>query len=246
VELKFRLDAPDRFIEASVELPREPLRPVELLPVLLSLADAVVGMSESRAIESGETISCRAGCGACCRQLVPISEPEALHLAALVDAMPEPRRSQIRERFQDARRRTASVLEPLHAPEADPIAELGKAAWPYFALAIACPFLERESCGIHEQRPAICREYLVVSPPAHCAQLDAEQVRRVPVPVTVSSALLHFSDGRGTEQPRALPLIEALDWAAARPPNSEPSLPAPELFQNFMKQLTEPRPSGSG
>ena len=246
VELQFRLDAPDRSIEASVHLPRESMRPVELLPVLSSLADAVVAMSESRATESGETISCREGCAACCRQLVPVSEPEALHLAALVREMPEPQRSQVSERFREARRRAATVLEPLHSSEADPIAELGKAAWPYFALAIACPFLEQERCSIHENRPSVCREYLVVSPPEHCAELDAERVRRLPVPVTVSSALMHFADGRGTKEPRALPLIDSLDWAADCHSETHPRIPAPELFQNFMKELTQPRSSGSG
>jgi Fe-S-cluster containining protein len=216
-------------MQASVQLPREPLRPVDLLPVLLSLADAVVSMSESRAKECGETISCREGCGACCRQLVPVSEIEALHLTALVDAMPEPRQSEVRARFREARRQAAPVLE---STDVDP-AKLAAASWPYFALGIACPFLEDERCSIHEQRPSICREYLVVSPPEHCAQLDANQVRRVTIPVPVSTALMHFSDGRGTAEPRVLPLIDALEFTAP----SQSEILAPELFQNFMKQL---------
>ncbi len=110
---------------------------------------------------------------------------------------------------------------------------MAEASWPYFALAIACPFLEDERCSIHEHRPSICREYLVVSPPMHCASLDAEHVRRVTIPVPVSSALMHFSDGRGTEEPRVLPLIDALEFPAP----SQSEIPAPELFQNFMKQL---------
>ncbi|HEY4360147.1 MAG TPA: YkgJ family cysteine cluster protein [Bryobacteraceae bacterium] len=229
IEIKFRLDGPDRSLDASVQLPREPLRPVELLPVLLSLSEAVVSIAEARVAESGETISCRAGCGACCRQLVPISEPEALHLSALVAAMPEPRQSEVRERFREARLRAAPVLE-------SPILEsmdMAAAAWPYFALGIACPFLENESCGIHQQRPSICREYLVVSAPEHCAKMDAENVRRVTVPAPVSTALMHFSDGRGTEKPRAMPLIHALEFTD----DAQPQIPGPELFQNFLKQL---------
>ncbi|HEX5430886.1 MAG TPA: hypothetical protein VFW83_02890, partial [Bryobacteraceae bacterium] len=77
-DLKFRIDAPDRSIDASARLPDEPLQPFELIPILYGLTDAVVSMSESRTVENGKSISCRAGCGACCRQLVPVSEPEAL------------------------------------------------------------------------------------------------------------------------------------------------------------------------
>jgi Fe-S-cluster containining protein len=238
VELKFRLDAPDRFIEASVNLPREPLRPVELLPLLLPLASAVTGMSESRTTENGETVSCRAGCGACCRQLVPVSELEALHLAALVEAMPEPQRSTVKERFRVAGERSALVLEKFRTLKAaEAVEEIGKASEAYFWLGIPCPFLEQESCSIHEQRPSICREYLVVSPPEHCTRLDAERIKRIPVPVAVSSALMNFSDGRGTDEPRVLPLIDSLDHAAQCPEDSQPRIPAPEMFQNFMKQF---------
>ena len=210
VDFKFRLDAADRSIEASVHLPDEPLHPVEILPVVLSLTDAVVAMSESRTTENGEAISCRAGCGACCRQLVPVSELEALHLAQLVAAMPRERRDRVAERFRQACERAAPVLERLHAATGDAaVAEMGEAASPYFALGIPCPFLEQESCSIHPQRPSICREYLVTSHPEHCGRLDPVRVKRVPVPVTISSALIYFSDGRGTAEPRVLFWIDA-------------------------------------
>jgi Fe-S-cluster containining protein len=232
VKVDFRLEAPGRSIEASVNLPREALRPVELLPVLLPMAGAVAGMSESRVVDQGETIACRAGCGACCRQLVPISEIEALHLASLVEAMPEDRRSRVKERFRDARSRASVVLSGVSGEE------IGKASWDYFKLGIACPFLENESCSIHARRPAICREYLVVSDPRHCAELDSEHVRRVPVPMPVSSALMRFSDGRGEGARRPLPLIDALEFAAGCSEQLQPRIPAPELFQNFMRCLT--------
>src|SRR5579862_7857953 len=239
VEVKFRLAAPDRSIEATIRLPREHVRPRDLVPVILDVADAVAVMSESRVVEVGEVISCREGCGACCRQLIPVSEPEALHLASLVDAMPEPRRSQVVERFHNARRQSAEVLDAVHSASGEAMGvEMTKAGEPYFRLGIPCPFLEQESCGIHSQRPSICREYLVTSPPEHCASLDPDRIKRVPLPVTVSSALMYFGDGRGTEDARVRPLIEALDWAAELSGQPEPRLPAPEMFRNFLRQFT--------
>lgn len=247
VELKFQVAAADRSIEAAVQLPDEPVRPAELLPVVLALTDAVVGMSESRVTENGEAISCRAGCGACCRQLVPVSEPEALHLAGVVGAMGEERRARVAERFRQARDKAGPVLEGLHASSGDAaVAEMGKAAGPYFALGIPCPFLEQESCSIHAQRPAICREYLVTSPAEHCARMDPERVKRVTVPVTVSSTLMYFSDGRGTEDPRVMPLIDALDFAARLGEQAEAVIPAPEMFRNFMKQFLGEERKGAG
>jgi Fe-S-cluster containining protein len=234
--LEFRLEAPDRSIDAKVRLPAEPVRASELLSVILPLAGAVARMSESRAIEQGHTISCREGCGACCRQLVPVSEPEARHLASLVAAMPPDRREQVTERFREARERAAAVLEGIRGLAGEALVEeIGKAAYPYFALGIPCPFLEQESCSIHAQRPAVCREYLVTSQPVHCETMNAEKVQRVAVPVPVSSALLYFSDGRGTAEPRVMPLIDALEFSERAA--AESLAPAPEMFRNFIARL---------
>lgn len=219
------------------------MRPVDLLPVVFSLADAVVALSESWAVENGKTVSCRAGCGACCRQLVPVSEVEALHLAEVVAAMPEDRRERVTERFRDACARAEPVLESLHAVSGEAaVAAMGEAVAPYFALGIACPFLEEESCSIHADRPAVCREYLVTSSPEHCARMDSAQVKRVPVPATTSSTLLYFSDGRGTPEPRFMPLIEALDWAAKQKEKKQARIPAAELMQNFMRRFSSGEP----
>src|SRR5580704_8020412 len=67
-----------------------------LLPVFQGLTNEVARRGAAKAVADGEKISCRAGCGACCRQAVPVAEAEARMLAALVAAMPEPRRSEIR------------------------------------------------------------------------------------------------------------------------------------------------------
>ena len=47
----------------------------------------------------------------------------------------------------------------------------------YWALKIACPFLENESCSIYKDRPIACREYLVVTDPKHCAEARPENVK---------------------------------------------------------------------
>jgi|HubBroStandDraft_6_1064221.scaffolds.fasta_scaffold650413_2 Fe-S-cluster containining protein len=215
------------------------MRPRELLPILLSLTDAVVAMSESWAADNGKTISCRAGCAACCRQLVPVSELEALHLAHLVEAMPLDRRERVMQRFHRAREQAAPALRRFHAASGAAAAEeIGNAADPYFALGIPCPFLEQERCSIHPDRPTACREYLVTSPPEHCVGLDLAEVKRVPVPSTVSSALFCFSPGSKTADPKVMPLIESLSWATAHKNDPEPLIPARELFRDFIRQIS--------
>jgi len=196
-------------------------------------------MSESWAAENGKAISCRAGCGACCRQLVPVSELEALHLAHVVEAMPADRRERVIQRFHQARERAEPSLRQFHAAIGGAaVEEIGKAADPYFALGIPCPFLEQERCSIHPDRPSVCREYLVTSSPEHCARMDGAEVKRVPVPSTVSSALFRFSPGSETAEPKIMPLIESLNWAAAHQDDPEPLIPAGELFRDFIRQIS--------
>src|SRR5437868_3270035 len=101
--------------KGTVSLPVVPTRPRDLVPLALALADAAAEDAGRHVTAAGKTISCKKGCGACCRWLVHVSESEAYYLQELVEGMPEPRRSQVRERFAEARRRLqeAGFLETL-------------------------------------------------------------------------------------------------------------------------------------
>src|SRR5262245_37973510 len=78
----------------------------EVLPLLRGVDDQVIGLMVRRAEADGQTISCRKGCSTCCRaQPVPVTPPEAHALLRLVESLPEPRRSEVRERFADRVRR---------------------------------------------------------------------------------------------------------------------------------------------
>ena len=61
-----------------VSVPEDKVRAAEVMPALQGLVNAVVD-----AAEAGQTISCRKGCGACCRQLVPISRTEGEYEGSL-------------------------------------------------------------------------------------------------------------------------------------------------------------------
>jgi hypothetical protein len=89
-------------IGTALSVPAGRTVPADLLPASRALSGALVGAAVERSIGEGKTISCRAGCGACCRQIVPITRTEAHALANLVAAMPETRRQTIMARFDNA------------------------------------------------------------------------------------------------------------------------------------------------
>jgi Fe-S-cluster containining protein len=161
-----------RRLHFHLTVPAAPTRPVELLPLFQSLTDMFVGAAVADAEAGGATISCRKGCGACCRQLVPVSEIEIESIRRLVEALPEPRRSEVIGRFERALQRLgdAGLLESLRMPERVSRERVLGLGTTYFRQGIACPFLEDESCSIHSDRPLACREYLVTSPAANCRQ----------------------------------------------------------------------------
>ena len=95
--------------EMHLTIPASPVKPQRMLPVFQKITNEIVARGIQRVEGAGKTISCKAGCGSCCRQPLLISEAEAFNLAALVDSMPEDRQAIIRRRFADGREHFASL-----------------------------------------------------------------------------------------------------------------------------------------
>lgn len=227
-------------VRVQVTAPTGLTAPAALLPQFESVTDAVVAAGVKAVEAENRRISCKKGCGACCRQLVPISGVEARKLRTLVNEMPERRRAEILARFDSAKLRLgkAGVLDKLLAPESIKGTAVRRLGLDYFFVGVACPFLDDESCSIHKDRPLACREYLVTSPAEHCANPAPEKIQRVKLPVQVSKAVRRLTeDGDGASW---VPLILALDWADAHPPKA-PRRTGIEWVELLFKELSGSR-----
>jgi hypothetical protein len=89
-------------LKLKLIVPADEVPPDSLVPALQELTNAIMGGVEKNAGKSGLKVSCKKGCGACCRQHVPISRSEARLLAEMVENLPEPKRTQMKVRFRDA------------------------------------------------------------------------------------------------------------------------------------------------
>ncbi|HWA99183.1 MAG TPA: YkgJ family cysteine cluster protein [Pirellulales bacterium] len=229
------LNVSGRQLQLEMAIPVGPVRPMVMLPILQALANTFVGAAVQNVEDDGLSISCTKGCGACCRQLVPIAEVEAHRLRDVVAAMPEARRGEVLRRFAEARMQfhDAGLLDQLAAPQRIAHSDLLKLGLDYFAVGVACPFLDEESCSIHPDRPIACREYLVTSPAANCAHPTAETVRCVHVAAKVSSALPTL----GTQQTPWIPLVLALEWADAHADEPAPR-PGTEIIREVFSRIT--------
>lgn len=239
VEWRGRRDA----VAAPFKLGPAPL--TDLLPAARAVSQKA---TEAGIAESGRAVSCRAGCGACCRQLIVIPLVEAQALAKLVAALPAERQAIVRARFDAALARLehAGLLGPASGGRkliardcGSPQATRDDLARRYFALKIACPFLEDELCSIHPDRPLVCREHHVSSPAENCARLYELGVDRIEPAARVGEALAAATDAVAGDYGWMIPLALSLEWAENNPTALAGDHDGLEMFQTFLNQVVE-------
>ena len=232
-------------VDVDLTVPAKPVQLHRMMPVFQQLTNLFVDASAELAAMDGRTVSCKAGCGACCRQAVPVSEAEIQQIAELVAGLPEPRRTEIRARFAAGvgRIRATGWFEAMDAcvaaapskPTEEARREITDLALKYFQQGVPCPFLEDESCSIHPDRPLACREYLVSSPPEDCRTLGAGKVRKIEMAWKLSRPLKAISrTGRFGE--RFLSLILALELVE-RHPQALAEKTGPKWMEIFFGEL---------
>lgn len=241
VKTSFALPVGGGFLNATANLPAGRTNLTQLLPIIQSLENAIIDRVGEEAQEAGTPVSCRAGCGACCRQLVPVSFFEAEALTEWMKSLPEERRAELQQRFHHAllKLRDAGVIEKILDERWMTEEELTtQLAIDYFHAGVACPFLENENCSIHSIRPLSCREYLVTSPPALCDDPSVNQVAGVQLPLKLSRVLYLF--GQQMEQDRRgwIPLVFLLAWGrSGAKPGDYISGTGEEVMGKFLERV---------
>jgi Fe-S-cluster containining protein len=247
VTVEFSIDLEDGKFKASAVVPAGQTNLTQILPVLQSLDDSLIAGVTSQLGQIGRSISCKAGCGACCRQMVPLSIFEAEAIAAWIQSLPDARRQELERRFDEALRKFAASGLINRMVEEDWLAKTESArqlTMEYLYQRVPCPFLEDESCSIHPFRPLICREYLVTSPPEHCYDPATLKAEPVPLPLNFSRVLSRIgaeleSDSRGW-----IPLIFLFAWMkAGAHPGQSVSGEGPQVLYEFVKRLGHGRAS---
>lgn len=241
VDVEFTLRVGEGQIRAKASVPAGETNITALLPVLQNFEGAILNGVVRQAETTGHPISCRAGCGACCRQMVPVSIFEAQALCDWVRSLPEEQQHTLEARFHQTllKLRDTGIIQRL--VEEDWFADNETAkhmAIDYFHLGIPCPFLVDESCSIHPIRPLSCREYLVTSPPELCKDPAINDVAGVQLPIKLSRAL--FRMGAELERDRRgwIPLVFLFAWMkSGADPGASFSGTGPEVFRKFLEHL---------
>jgi Fe-S-cluster containining protein len=180
----------------------EPRSGVKLIARLRKgVGDADAEWQKAAARTRPDELLCRAGCFGCCIGSFEISLPEAIILRDAVSALPESRRTRVRERAARLVARgakafpgdpVAGVLDPGRSEEQD-------AAYFDALENVACPLLELPSgrCAVYGSRPVTCRTYglawreasAVVHPACPLNLADATPAHTLETAVDVSPLL---------------------------------------------------------
>jgi Fe-S-cluster containining protein len=241
VTCAFKLATSEGSFTAHVDVPAGQTNLTQLLPVLQELDNALIAGVVSHHAQAGVTLSCKAGCGACCRQMVPLSIFEAEALADWIRSLPEEQQRELAGRFHRALKALAEagIVDRLVTTDwfsqDEPRQQL---AIDYFRQGIPCPFLEEESCSIHPIRPLICREYLVSSPPRHCT--DPALYKPTPMHVVVPLSRGLYRLGAALEQSTRgwIPLLFLFAWMESGVrPSEHLAGEGPAVLYRFIQSL---------
>jgi Fe-S-cluster containining protein len=229
-------------IQVSVQLPTARTTLTQLLPVIQNVENAIVEKIGEEANAAGKPISCRAGCGACCRQMVPVSIFEAEALTAWLATLPEEQMAVVRERFHRALSALsdAGVIDKLiEGNWALDEEQATQTAIDYFHAGVPCPFLVDESCSIHPIRPLSCREYLVTSPPELCKDPSANDVSGIQLPLRLSRAMFAFGQQLENDPRGWIPLVFLLAWGkSGATPGDFVSGSGPDVLKKFLDTVS--------
>lgn len=229
-------------LNASASLPTGTTTLTELLPIIQNLENAIVGRVCGEAEEAGSPISCKAGCGACCRQLVPVSLFEAEALSEWMRSLPREQQAALEERFHQAltKLRDAGAIEKILDERWVTDGELTtQLAVDYFHAGVACPFLENESCSIHPIRPLSCREYMVTSDPVLCDDPAANHVSGVRLPLKLSRVLYSFCQEMEQDRRGWIPLVFLPAWGkSGAKPGEYVSGTGAEVMRKFLERVS--------
>lgn len=237
------LNTPAGRLTTAIDVPTGFIPITAIVPVTRRLGEEAAELEVQQAVEAGRAISCRKGCAACCRMLVPLSAPEAFALSEYVEQLPPDRRTLLLNHLSDTKDRlireglwdrlndVAETSQPVSDEELDPINQS------YYALRIPCPYLENELCSIYEARPAACRELLVTSPAELCQDLVHNPIVPLPVSMRISSILGLVWGTLTSTPPRLIPLPMALEWAEQHEEEARRTWPGSSLLDQVLDKM---------
>jgi Fe-S-cluster containining protein len=213
----------------GVRIPVADIQPSELVAPSQKVFDKIVDLELK-----DKSITCRRGCGACCRQLIPLSIPEAFFLWDMITSLPRDEKAEIGRKFDaisQAMDHAGLSSGSAHALKTKNIDQV------YFKLGMPCPFLENEQCSIYEHRPLVCRDYYVESRADNCKNPYNQELKKIKIERNVGSLIAAYSFRLYNMPKIPVPLSRVPDWTKGHTALRAAKWPGAMMFQTIINGL---------
>jgi Fe-S-cluster containining protein len=192
-----------------------PVRICDIIPVAQAICDKIINTMLASAKNLSLHIPCKKGCSLCCKNLIPLSAPEALWLDEEISRMPAHEQKVLHRSIEFARRKLLATKPPDFSQETSK----GDISNWYAGLNLTCPFLSDNICDIYKSRPLACREHIVTGT-RHCEH-GTKNTQVLKPPVSVLEAVAQLCREFEEIQTDAIMLPIVVDWAESVK-NTEP------------------------
>lgn len=230
-------------VQAQIDVPTSFIPITHIVPVMQLLGDQAQDLEIANTLRTGKTISCQKGCAACCRQMIPVSPPEAFALMEAIHTLPQDHQARIKQNLAQTRLRLqmagllSSLQDLANSPNQMTDEDLDSLNRAYYALRLPCIFLENEICSIYEHRPAGCRGHLVSSPAELCQDMVNNPIQELHIPLRAGTVLsVLWADLMG-EPVRLMPIPIACEWADTHQDLNTQTWKGADLFHKAMDGL---------
>jgi Fe-S-cluster containining protein len=159
----------------------------------------------------GQPVRCSAGCMACCKYAITVSQAEALAINSMISNLPRQARQALLRNMTLAGRKILGTCRSTTGVPSDSSNSLAELSRWYARINLTCPYIENKLCSHYADRPLVCREFMVTSPPAQCVPSIKNERIIVDLPIRMSEVLMEVGARLTGTTPQAmfLPLVPA-------------------------------------
>lgn len=239
INLKIRVNC--ETVTAKIAVKDCPATLADVVPTARMLSAKINQAIDRHAINSGISIPCQQGCANCCHLLIILSVPEALRLAEELILMPLSEYEKLR-RYWDSISNFIREQLPMNSlprnlnyidyPNLRAISN-----W-YTKQRKPCVFLQDNICAIYEQRPLVCRDFIIMGSSSQC-QLGKVSVKTaVKTSPSMSYVLRQLASEFEYKGQKIVFLHNLFNWYEENIKLYDQMWPATVLVQRFIELLT--------
>ena len=220
------LEVVDELLPVRIGVRNGTAKLADIAPMARELSSKIADVGLRHFKRNGKTIPCRKGCASCCHYIVVLTAPDAFRLVEEVHKMLPQRRKEVKKSFRKANEWFEQHPGKFQRADGAPGSD---------NLRYPCPFLDNNQCTIYENRPIICREWMVTGTEQNCR--EDKKVRRLVPSVHIGDVLRQLAARLEDKSCEDVTLPALFEWYSQNIKRSKRVWPAKLVVEQFLEIL---------